>query len=180
MKRVLLLLVLLTSLALVSVASADSGVRGVRSWTADLQPLNNSGVSGWANLTLDGDALTVTIHATGLEPDKTHAQHIHGLAENPSNRTCPTPDADANGDGIVDVGEGVPFYGPVRLGLTPFTTAPGGIIDYTQTFTDLSGLEPVNTLQNRAIVLHGLTIDGGYVGSTPVACGQIAPAPNGP
>lgn len=180
MKKVLLLIVLVSILALVSVVSADSGVRGVRSWLVELRPLNNSGVSGMAHLTLDGDELTVIIDATGLEADKPHAQHIHGLVDEPSNRTCPTAEADVDGDGIVSVGEGLPYYGPVLLGLTPFTTAPGGEIHYQQTFSDLSNLEPVDTLQNRAMVLHGLTIAGNYVGSTPVACGQIKPAPNGP
>lgn len=99
----------------------------------------------------------------------------------PSNSTCPTIAADANGDGIVSVGEGLPFYGPVLRGLTPFTTAPGGVIDFSATYSgdDLANLGPLAALQNRTIVLHGLTIGDEYVGSTPVACGQIRPAPQG-
>jgi hypothetical protein len=79
------------------------------------------------------------------------------------------------------LGEGLPFYGPVLRALTPFTTAPGGVIDFTATYSglELDNLAPLAALQNRTIVLHGLTIGGVYVGSTPVACGQIAPAPRG-
>lgn len=34
-------------------------------------------------------------------------------------------------------------------------------------------------LQNRAIVLHGMTVNGEYVATLPVACGQIMPNNNG-
>jgi hypothetical protein len=34
-------------------------------------------------------------------------------------------------------------------------------------------------LQNRAIVLHGLTVNGTYMVTLPVACGQIQSASNG-
>ena len=88
------------------------------------------------------------------------------------NSTCPTPDADANGDGIVDVGEGLPNYGPVILPLVPFTLVDGdGNLSYYATFTIRPNeLQP---LHKRTVVLHGLTIDGTYVPSTPVACGEI-------
>lgn len=166
-----------------SMASITMAQSGVRTFVVDLQPLNNSGVSGTARLELDRDQhqLTVVIEATGLEADKTHAQHIHGFSgEEPENSTCPTLAADTDGDGLVSVGEGLPNYGPVLLPLQPFTTAPGGVIDFMATYTDLSNLEPVNALQNRSIVIHGLTVGGQYIGSMPVACGQIRPEPRGP
>jgi hypothetical protein len=173
------LVVLALSLSLLTAVAAAH--EGTRHFVAQLDALNNSGVSGVAHLTLDGDTLTVTVMATGLEADKLHPQHIHGFA-NPSNSTCPTIAADANGDGLVSVGEGAPNYGPVLRALTPFTTAPGGTIVYEATFSgaELDGLQPLPTLQNRAIVIHGLSVAGAYDASLPVACGQIAPAPNGP
>jgi hypothetical protein len=138
---------------------------------ADLGALNNSGVTGTADLTLDGNQLTVRIHATGLEPGEVHAQHIHGDSEHKSNATCPPPSADQDGDGVIDFQEGLPFHGPVLLALEPFSSAPGGVIDFEETYTvDPRQLGP---LQNRTIVMHGLTVGGTYVPSLPIACAQI-------
>jgi hypothetical protein len=44
-------------------------------------------------------------------PEGLHPQHIHEAAN------CPTMSADVNGDGIVDVIEGLPFYGPIMIPL---------------------------------------------------------------
>lgn len=178
-KRILMLVILVLSLGvLTAVASAHEGERH---FVADLAELNGSGVSGTAHLTFDGEELEVALEATGLEADMLHPQHIHGF-ENPKNSTCPTIAADRDGDGLVSVGEGAPSYGPVLRPLTPFTTAPGGTIAYNQTFSggELDALGQLDTLQNRAIVVHGLTVGTMYDASLPVACGQIRPAPNGP
>lgn len=145
-------------------------------YTADLSSLNDSGVEGTAELVLMGNELTVTINATGLVPNMLHPQHIHGFMENNRNSTCPPASADSNGDGLVDLVEGLPFYGPVLLSLTPFPLAEDGTITFVQTY-DVSASEfSVTPLQNRAIVLHGLYVDGEYVPTLPVACGQISPA----
>lgn len=142
-----------------------------KEYKVTLNPLNNSGVTGTAYLSLMGNMVTVTIEASGLEPNKLHPQHIHGFTESNKNSTCPTMAADTNGDGLVDLGEGLPSYGPVLLNLTPFPTADAnGEVHYTQTFTIDPSLLP---LQNRAIVLHGLTVGGVYMPTLPVACGQI-------
>lgn len=144
--------------------------RGENEYKANLQPLNRSGVTGKAELTLVGDQLTVEIEAMGLEPNMTHAQHIHGFADN-RNASCPNPTADTNGNHIVEFAEGLPYYGPVILPLTPFSTTPAGKLEYKATFTvDPSQFNP---LENRTIVLHGMTVDGTYVPSLPVACAQI-------
>ena len=172
----LFLLILVVGLML-GVATTAYAHRGVHHYTARLSTLNNSGVSGWANLTLDGDQLTVSIHATGLEANMPHAQHIHGSMDNKGNATCPTAAADTNGDGVVDIGEGLPFYGPVLLPLTPFSNTPDGTLNFSQTYTiNVKDLKP---RQTRAIVLHGLTVNGTYIGSLPVACGQIRPGEGG-
>ena len=179
-KRQLMFFVLIAILAL-SVTTATFA-KAPRHFTVDLQPLNDSGVWGTAHLLLDGDQLTVMIEALGLEADRPHAQHIHGNPDPddlPGNSTCPPPSADTSGDDLVSVGEGLPYYGPVLLPLSPFTTAPGGVIDFGATYTDLSNLAPINALQNRSIVIHGKTVNGTYIGSLPVACGQIRPEPQG-
>ncbi|WP_296622194.1 hypothetical protein, partial [Marivirga sp.] len=131
-----------------------------------------SGVMGTAELWLDGDQLTVTIQASGLEPDMLHPQHIHGFTANNANATCPPMSADSDGDGLIELGEGLPFYGPVLLPLMPFPMAENGTIDYTETFTVEGDVLPI---QNNSIVLHGMTVDGLYVATLPVACGAIMP-----
>ncbi|MER2997957.1 hypothetical protein [Pontibacter populi] len=147
-----------------------------KTYTANIMSLNDSGVSGTATLTLEGDQLTVHIMATGLEPGMVHPQHIHGFMDSNQNAVCPPMSADTDGDGLVELGEGVPFYGPVLLPLEPFPTAPDGSINYTQTFTVSAGILP---LQNNVIVLHGMTVDGEYWPTLPVACAAIKVANNG-
>lgn len=146
-----------------------------QTYTANIMSLNDSGVSGTATLTLEGNQLTVHIMATGLEPGMVHPQHIHGFMDDNRNAVCPPMSADTDGDGLVELGEGVPFYGPVLLDLTPFPTAPDGSVNYTQTFTVSAGILP---LQNNVIVLHGMTVDGEYWPTLPVACGAIKVANN--
>ncbi len=143
-------------------------------YMVNLESLNDSGVTGTAWITVtDGKYLTVEIEATGFEAGKLHPQHIHGLQKPPAkNSTCPTPEADADGDGIVSVGEGLPYYGPIILPLMPFDLVEDdGSLSYYATFT----IRPneFQPLHKRTVVLHGLTIDGTYVPSTPVACGEI-------
>ena len=160
-------------------------------YTVDFSALNGSGVSGSAELTLKGDQLTVKVQATGLEPNMVHPQHIHGFMDNKRNSTCPTSSADTNGDGIVDLGEGAPSYGPVLLELyVPIDEFPvadaNGVLSFERTFTlgetefeeegELISRSALSPLQNRAIVLHGMTVNGEYVATLPVACGQIQPS----
>ena len=142
-----------------------------KEFKASISSLNNSGVSGMATLWLEGNKLTVKIEASGLEENKIHPQHIHGFKRDNRNSTCPTMAADVNGDGLVDLAEGLPSYGPVLLDLAPTPIADEeGNITYMQTFEISKELLP---LQNRAIVLHGLTVNNEYMATLPVACGQI-------
>lgn len=150
---------------------AHKSLNLTKEYTAVLNSLNNSGASGTATLSLKGNMLTVKIEAMGLEPNKLHPQHIHGFEANTRNSTCPTMAADINGDGYVDLAEGLPSYGPVLLNLAPLPTADAdGNVMFEQTFEISKNLLP---LQNRAIVLHGLTVNGVYEAVMPVACGQI-------
>ncbi len=160
-------------------------------YTVDFTALNASGVSGSAELTLMGNKLTVKVNATGLEPNMVHPQHIHGFAENKGNSTCPTPAADTNGDGLVDLVEGLPSYGGVLLELyVPIDEFPvadaNGVLAFERTFTlgetefaeegEVISQSDLSPLQNRTIVLHGMTVNGEYIATLPVACGQIKPS----
>ena len=176
-------------------------------YEAILAPLSNSGVSGLARLSQDGTMLTVNIMASGLTPNQTHVQHIHGRlddAGNPIKSVTPTLAQDTDGDGFIELAEGVPSYGPVILNFnTPsgqFPTAPNGVVNFTQTY-DLSNspsfaqgftMEDLLPLTLREIVLHGALLDSqtglgfgpneangiaGYKAALPVAAGEIRAVP---
>ncbi|EYD70880.1 calcium-binding protein [Limimaricola hongkongensis] len=156
-------------------------------WAVDLTALNNSGVYGSAIVSL-GQAentpyINVAILAENLTPDMAHAQHIHGVFDddgNPANSRTPTLPDDADGDGFVEVLEGVPAYGDILLSLTgadgmsPMADFQGQL-SYIQSFdlTDMDNLmspvtgnqydmEDLMPLVLREIVLHGQNVDGGY------------------
>ena len=153
--------------------------RSGTTFRAQLGELNGSGVSGTLWVTQSGNTLTVTLEATGLEPAQNHLRHIHGQGDGVSNAggsgvqmsKCPTPAADTNGNGLVEFAEGLSDYGGVAQDLGTFST-PTGSVSLTTTLTgvDLSDLLP---LDRRAVVVHGLTVDGTYIPSLPVACGQL-------
>lgn len=144
--------------------------------------LNGSGVEATGSLTATNGQLTVMIEASGLTPEETHAQHIHGFAAEGMSLNqdqvsiCPTPDLDENEDGLISLEEGLPAYGGVVLPLFddpeaetyPVADADGNV-SYEQTFE----IDPSLDLTAHTIVLHGMVVDEEYQGSVPVACGQI-------
>lgn len=165
-----------------------------RMFTVDINPLNESGVSGTATLILEGNELTVRIQASGLEAGELHPQHIHGFVEDNRKATCPTMEAaDTDDDGIISLAEGLPFYGPILqplyVPIDTYPTAEDGTIDFERTFTlgevefdeegQVISFRDLMPLQNRVIVLHGMTVDGEYNPFLPVACGQIRVQPKG-
>ncbi len=156
-------------------------------YTVQINELNGSGVSGGALLIVDNgdtpdnlldDTLTVVIAANGLEADQIHIQHIHG--EDGTDAVTPPSSADADGDGFVELAEGLPFYKGILLNLTSpqgsglegFPTAPGGSIFFSSTYhlhpdtsdTDHGGHASGDVINNFAdldeyeIVLHGMTV----------------------
>ena len=141
---------------------------------ADLEPLNNSGASGTANLALEGDQLTTDIASEGLAPGLPHAQHIHGLEQAMSE--CPTILNDQNGDNLVNTTEGEPSYGPILTSLTTEgDTSPESALavdrfpvaneDGTLTYDRTFGV-PANVadrLEEFAIVQHGVDLNGNGV-----------------
>lgn len=171
---IVLLLVAALSLGLASVAFAQGGA-GKQKFRAELEPLNSSGASGIARLTLnDGDELTTKINSHGLAPDLPHAQHIHGMAQAISE--CPTLAADDNNDGLINTVEGLPSYGPIAVSFTTegdtspssglavdrFPVAnPGGSVNYKRTF-EVSD-EVAENLGDFAIVQHGVDLNGNGV-----------------
>lgn len=187
-----------TAIGLMVPATAFAG-HGGSTYDATLSELNGSGAGGTATIQLNDDAsqATITLDPTGLDEGLPHAQHIHG--EIGSANTCPTMDADENGDGVVDVAEGLPSYGGVQVSLTTEgdTSAdsalavdrfPVGNESYSRTI-DISE-EVSGELENLHFVIHGVdeNDNGEYDGEAessldpnlpreatlPAACGQLA------
>ena len=111
------------------IASATSS-NGGRRYATQLEELNNSGVSGDAQLRFKGKELTVNLTASGLVPNMPHPAHIHGKLTG-ADAMCPTDEADVNNDGFVSVFEGAPAYGPIKLNLTSPQTAFGAPANLT-------------------------------------------------
>jgi len=151
----------------------DNKTKNEKKYFVKLQQLNNSGVSGKVKIEIENNTtLEIKLKAKGLEANKPHPQHIHGLNDATANATCPKLNADVNADNIISVGEGLPFYGPIVLPLPPFDLVKAnGKLKYKAKFT--INPKSIGSLDKRTIVLHGMTIDGNYVASTPIACGQI-------
>jgi hypothetical protein len=172
---------------------------------ADLDPLNNSGASGTANLALEDDQLATDIASEGLAPGLPHAQHIHGLEQAMSE--CPTILNDQNGDNLVNTTEGEPSYGPILTSLTTEgDTSPESALavdrfpvaneDGTLTYDRTFGVprNVADRLEEFAIVQHGVDLNGNGVydeeaagpsdldpslpqeATIPANCGVIVPA----
>ena len=139
------------------------------SYQTTLEALNGSGASGSYSIKLSGDEATITGEVSGLaetfmDAPYPHVQHIHIAAQG----TCPTADADENGDGIVDTVEGQPFYGEIGTTLsvsgsteasagTDVTIAPSGSgFTYERTFTMNAATIASLEAGTGVIVVHGL------------------------
>lgn len=136
--------------------------------------------------------------ADGAFPEGLHPQHIHEADR------CPTMADDANGDGIVDVIEGLPRYGPIMIPLDndladtssqvggfPLASGPRGTYHYTAG----AGVAAVETalghplgLSTRHVVIHGVDLATPLPASVqslpglpaqitlPIACGEVREA----
>src|SRR6056297_187590 len=151
-------------------------------------------VKGRANLRISNDKLTVQVNANGLQPGMLHPQHIHAAG------SCPSPSADTNNDGFIDVVEGVPSYGGIFVPLDadladlsfqtsfPNPSNSAGAVTYKESVS-VSDLESATgealNLEGRHLVLHGVSADtdlpesvqslGGLPANLtlPVACGEV-------
>ena len=143
----------------------------------------------------NANTLDVTIQMSNLEPNMALNGHIHSLYDgmgNAADSVTPTLANDTDGDGFIEVLEGVPAYGDVLAtfnSTTPMNNDPSTITAYTanndgsltvtQTF-DLSDegqfFSPVTgadydgddlfPLNFREIVFHGMTVATGQGAGT--------------
>jgi hypothetical protein len=153
--------------------NADVGSPAVGVYRVSLSPLNGSGVHGTATIQVKGSNLVVELQALGHVPDLMHLQHIHGFTDG-TDATCPPPEA-AGGDGVLSFADGLPFYGPVQLLLTPFPTPANsaGAFHYRGTFPQGSLAFDASDLELKTMVLHGDFVGGDFDASLPVACGVV-------
>jgi hypothetical protein len=179
------------ALAISAVALAGSPAMAAHdgSYSSTLGQLN--GTTGTGTITLDvaGDQATVNLQVSGLaqtfmDAPYPHVQHIHGGAKG----VCPTPANDANGDGIINVAEGVPGYGDI---LTTLTTSgastpaeglnlqlggQGGTYSINRTITIDEATQKSLAAGTAVVVVHGL--DPATAGVSPEVFGspsEIAP-----
>ena len=171
----------LSATAILAVLAVPAAAAHLSFAKVTFTPLNGSGVSGRAALAYDAiaDTLNVRIRATGLEAGP-HPAHIHGDLDPSFDAEVPPPAADTDGDGFIDLAEGVPFYGGILLTLDKpdgsfISVGSDGILDYKRTFTGIdesSGIfnfmlsseddpyaDPL--LDRTEIVLHGRTLAEG-------------------
>lgn len=149
-----------------AVSAQAANTSGV-SYQVNFTQQNKSGASGTATVTVSGNNILVTVRGNGFSPNIAHPTHLHigGQA------TCPSPAADTNKDGYVDVKEAEPFTGPMKVTLSTSgdTSASSGLaidrapkadskgaLSYNRTFALPSGVTPAS-LAKSTIDIHGIT-----------------------
>jgi hypothetical protein len=146
--------------ALAALATPTQAAPRVGDWTADLVAVNHQG-SGHVDLHEHGTTLDVDLKAMGLD-DGIHVAHIHGIKQ--AEAECPAlAAADHDGNGLVDFGEGLPFYGPVVRTLSNGLDDRGTSLDWQRVFKSLDdgdGIASLGDLDQYAIVVHGVDVDG--------------------
>lgn len=112
-------------------------------YTANLTPLNGSGVTGTARVILDGNHMGIDLDATGLDPTIPHPQFLRpGTA-------CPNRADDTNRDGFVDAVEINRSSGPPVLPLT-LSGNPLTVTQSSPTPTPTSTASPIATFSPLA------------------------------
>jgi hypothetical protein len=165
-------------------SSSSRAFQQAQVYHVTLMAENNSGVTGQATLIRRGNILRVSLVVSGLEPNQLHAAHLHGFAGQPQDKPSmmPPPEAAAadptpNGLGpsITSESEGTPFVGPVIKTLSRGIRANANGVGRLNTAVNLGhdayavGILP---LEFRALEVHGLTVNGTYQPSVPVAGGM--------
>lgn len=150
--------------------------------------------SGWAKIKIKvkGDDLSVKIKVRGVAPGIAHAQHIH------AGPACPDPTTDPNMDGVLDVLEGLPAYGPILVNLdSDLSSNAAGMFPMANAFGRYTysahgskahveaEIRQALRLGTRHVVIHGVdpatplpstvgTLPGLPAHATlPVACGEL-------
>lgn len=143
---------------------------------ADLEPVNTDG-DGRVKLREREGKLLVKLKAKGLDGG-IHVAHIHGMARAESE--CPGSSFDTDGNGFVDLVEGLPAYGPVQVTLSRNLSDTGTRLRYQRSYTmrdNGDSLESLGDLSQYAIVVHGVDLDHDHMATNPDAGGDGQPNP---
>ena len=136
-------------------------------YSADLRPLNGSGVTGKAAFESQEDGIAVRITASGLEPGQILPTYVKGFA---GTREARCPDS---GDDLS--AREARVYGDTVFALEPFPTIKPGeaTLRHDLTLTPSEGeLRRLEPLERRTLVLQA----GEGPRTVPVACGEISAA----
>jgi hypothetical protein len=153
-------------IAVISAVPDAQAAARAGTFTANLAPLNQNGTAV-ATLTQQGTTLTVHLQASGLNGG-VHLAHLHGLRQ--AQNECPTLALDRDGNGLIDLAEGVPAYGPVQVTLSQGTNDRGTVLDYTRTYKHLDsgdGIASLGDLDRYVVVVHGVDLDGDGLATNP-------------
>lgn len=125
----------LAALAALAAPAAATAQEFVETFRADLTPLNTGPAGGTpmgqADISVSDDTLTVRIDMSSTPPGMMHLQHFHGFAEGDGDAICPTPMADTNDDGVIDLIETEAMAG---VTMVPFHGDPAGMAIVADTY----------------------------------------------
>ena len=151
-----------------ALAEGHDGGHETTTLEAHLTELNDSGASGTAWVTVEGNEVTVKMENMGLLAGSPHAQHIHIGGMN----QCPDPDKEGNGeDGALQVSDAHEDYGHIAASLTTEgDTSPdsGLAVDrfpvgddaYERTFEVSDDVAADIIAGDGVIVVHGVDHNG--------------------
>ncbi len=127
----------------------------------DFTVLNDNGQSASASGTVTERKRSVTVDITGSGFDEgVHIGHFHGF-NTPAYKDAntPSPAADTDGDGFIELGEGGAVYGPIIVPFDAVNVGSDGMYRLMQTFLKADFPDLITAdykLEDREVVLHGL------------------------
>ena len=151
-----------------ALAEGHGGGHEATTLEAHLTELNDSGASGTAWVTVEGNEVTVKMENTGLLAGSPHAQHIHVGGKN----QCPDPNMEGSGEnGAIQVSDAHDDYGMIVSSLTTegdtspdsglaVDRFPVGDDPYERTFEVSDEVAADIVDGNGVIVVHGVDHNG--------------------